>query len=749
MSIETRPSEDEPDAHRALFELCQTKVRSYLLKNLPNPSDVDDAASEVLTRALEGLHGGAQPAELPRWVFGIARNVLKGYYEANRKFPVAADGEDVEQVPTEPPIDLPDLPDQPSELEHLLGRRQLWQTVTTAVSSIPASFQPLMRAHIDESRRHGEYVVGKRLAALTGIPVKNVDRQLARAREALPLAFAALVLARSRRDACPGLAAIVPAGRYVVLDPDQSRAVLAHAADCAGCGPHLGKYNTIGRWAIGPGLLVLPEDDDEHRGVLAALSGRDVTLRASATSAAPAPGLAERARTALMEQVARLDTPLRFVQEHPEIARRVVAGAVALVSGATLVASLLFGPDGEPDRVEGLPESGPTTTTAPGVSASTDPSGTYQDGQPVLDSNGRPQGRITRPGAAAPDGTAGTPTTTTSAGKGTDDPGEPGTPWNGEVTVDGRDSGYIAYSVSGTPGQHPTAQPVALKIQPGDHVLTSTAYTTIPFHVADDGRIEYSSAHDGLVSGRGTRTLRLRGLPVTLDATSLAYQSATVSGTGVSQTRSKTMNLFPGKHFVQTPAGDRLDFEVTRAGTVTYLPAVDPVLDGAGTSTLTVVGTPITFDVTDVDYVNMAVGGTGWPVPQDVRTLRLLPGAHTVVTPAGTSYPFRVTSAGALDYDPALEDVFDGAGGTTLAVRGVTVRVDATRSGTDYVAVDGAGWWAAGTPHDFRLLPGPHKVRLHDQRAWPFTVDRAGTVGYDPSLDPLLEGRGTGTLSFR
>ncbi|MCE6999092.1 hypothetical protein LZG04_30445 [Saccharothrix sp. S26] len=848
MSVETDLRDGDADARRVLFELCQTRVRSYVRKRVRDAADVDDLVSEVVIRALDAGRAGRGPDELSKWVFGIARNVLREHHKERRKAAertVATEVGDVVREPVEPPLDLRDLPELPVELEYLMGKRHLARTVDAAVSGIPVTLQPLMRAHIDETRRCGEYAVGTRLAAVTGLPVKNVDRQLGRARDALRAAFDALVLARGYRDTCEGLAAIVPEGRDVVLDPVQSKAVLAHAAGCATCGPRLGELRGFGRWAVGPGLLVLAGDDDERRRALAGLAGRDAPSRTAEppnpaellptvelpspvepspveppnaaeppqTSAPPNPaelphtaepskpaeppqtsapskpvesaqtvesaravesagpvdrvrGLVvgrggssravrasspvDRVRAVVVEQVAKLDWPLRFAQEYPEVARRVGAGAVALVSGLVLLASVLFAPDGEHDRVEGLPGPVPTTTVAPpsatGSATTPSPSGTGDVPRGGLRRAGAPDGEPLR--TAATTHPNHTPTTTT----GPEDPRntvEPPRPWNGEITVDGTGSGYTAFSVAAAPGWHPTAQPFTVAVRPGDHVLTSSGQTTIPFHVTENGQIRYSSAYDGMLAGRDTSTLRVRGLPITLDASELSYQSATVSGTGVSQTRTKTVNLWPGPHFVQTPAGDRLDFEVTPAGVVRYGPQVDPVLDGAGTSTLTVRGLAIVLDGNDVDYANLTIGGTGWPAPQEVRTVRLLPGNHSVVTPAGTSHPFRVTPAGTLAYDPALEGVLTGAGGTVLAVHGVVIRVDATRTGTDHVAVDGAGWWPATAPHDFRLLPGGHRVRLHDQRSWPFTVDRAGAVGYDPGLDPLLDGRGTGTLAFR
>jgi DNA-directed RNA polymerase specialized sigma24 family protein len=54
----------EDTARRELFSLCQTRLRPYFHSRLPNPADLDDRVSEVLARALEGIHRGNQPDAL-------------------------------------------------------------------------------------------------------------------------------------------------------------------------------------------------------------------------------------------------------------------------------------------------------------------------------------------------------------------------------------------------------------------------------------------------------------------------------------------------------------------------------------------------------------------------------------------------------------------------------------------------------------------------------------------------------------
>ncbi|WP_367127379.1 sigma-70 family RNA polymerase sigma factor [Saccharothrix sp. HUAS TT1] len=766
-SVEDRLRAGDETAERELFELCQRDVRAYLRPRLPNSSDLDDCVSEVVARALDAVRRGRVPQSLRGWLFGIARNVLKDRYKVKAQ-PWVELPDEVPWEPGEPKLDVdPEYrPHLPADLEHLLGKQQLWQAVRDAVAGIPASLQPLMTAHLEQTRQRGEHVVGAELARVVGLPVRNVDRQLKRARDATKAAVGALVLVRHGEGLCPTLNGLAPSGKDVVLDPSASVAVTRHAAGCRVCGPRLDETAEYRLWALGPGLLgLVPEDDEEQRRLLLGLLGR------SGDAPVPAAGVAvpltpwrplERLRAAA-EQIAlspRVNAVIRLVDQHPELVRRVAAGAAGVVGATALLVSFLVGPDAARNPAQGLPGRATTTdatatSSAVAGSAVVGPGATtaplrgarlianLPDGTDGTDGTDAADPDATTDPAAQPTTTAATTTTTT---------GRQAPSWNGEITVDATTLGYTGFSLSAVPGTLSAGRAHVLRVPPGDHRITTSASTSIPFHVADDGGVSYAPEHEGALGGRGTSTLALRGLPVVLDATGVDYQQVTVTGAGWPMPRSRAVRevrLLPGAHALLTSAGSRFDFEVTTAGRVNYRPEADRWLDGGGTSTLAPRGTPVVLDATDVDYSQVTVTGTGWPGPVEVRTVHLLPGAHAVHTEAGGRFGFEVAEDGTLAYQAELTGLLTGAGGTTLAVHGAPTRVDATRSGQPWFAIGGAGWWNSSAPHDFRLLPGTHTVHLHDGRKWTFTTDRAGLVDYAPTLDPLLEGRGTATLAFR
>jgi len=119
-----------------------------------------------------------------------------------------------------------------------------------------------------------------------------------------------------------------------------------------------------------------------------------------------------------------------------------------------------------------------------------------------------------------------------------------------------------------------------------------------------------------------------------------------------------------------------------------------------------------------------------------------------VVTRQAT-YGFAVTNDGHITYDSSLEGHFTGAGTTTLAMHGLPVTIDATRTGQADLSVAGVGTFLANRPLTLRLLPCSNNLRLHDNQQYWFQVDGSGHVDYDPGLDAVLSGRGTSTLTIR
>lgn len=313
------------------------------------------------------------------------------------------------------------------------------------------------------------------------------------------------------------------------------------------------------------------------------------------------------------------------------------------------------------------------------------------------------------------------------------------------VTLDTTDVDYDNTTVSGT-GWRPPQAVREYRLLPGGHGVVAHDGLTVPFTVTAAGLVTHEHP---LLTGSGT-VLAVHGLPVTLDATDLSYANVTVEGVAFGTPRPpRTVRIFPGAHRVLANGGLTVSFTVDDRGFVGYEPGLEGLLTGRDTSTLAVHGYPIDVDVSDVDYQSTMVNGLAYPNPAGRTTVRLLPGATYLVLTGGLTVPFAVTAEGRVQYDPSLAGLLTGAGGTTLALHGFPVTVDASASGYPEFGVGGVGWWNARQARVLRLVPGSHYVSIPGGERLLFQVTSTGHVGYDAAMDGAFTGRDGTTLTLR
>ncbi|WP_026316496.1 RNA polymerase sigma factor [Actinokineospora enzanensis] len=788
-------------AQRELFEQVQPWLRGYF-RARADAVDVDDLVSEVITRALEGIRGGAEPAVLGAWVSGIARHVYAKWCE-QRKRRVGALPDDLVRPEDEPRFDLDqvDSPEQPAELVGRLSKQQLWDTILAAVHGLSGDMATIMSKHLELTRRRGRWVAGNELAEAVGRPVELVNRQFNRSHARMLDLVSALVIARTGQGDCPALAGMLrPEQRRatdgLVLDADQAKQVLKHAKGCPACAPRARRAKDFSRWALGPGLVGLGEDDDERRRMIAMLFSRagDAQAGAVALGAVPAPvvvdelGIVQRVRAVLAAKAAavlRPDGLVRLAQENPDVFQRVVAAAASgVVLAAAIVLAMLSSdqrpvaepsrdvppvvstsagavptsPDGGPGPIVPVAETNPTspprsvqvTTSAPTVTtrAAEPRGGQAQSGS---------EGSTTQPGNAVPTTTMPTtttlptttslPTTTTSAVT-TTTVANQSNPSDDTVTIDITGLSYETFTVSGQTGVLNAHESHRLRLAPGPHTLTVSAGHKVSFGVTADHRITYDPAREGMLTGAGSATLVVHGYAMVLDATDVDYYNITVTGTGWSVfDPTRRRYLLPGKHFVVPPAGKQIPFTMTDSGQVTYDPALRGVLTGEGTSTLAVHGYAVAIDSTGLSYANVTVSGTGWPAYRPVATRRLLPGAYLLLGMNGNSVPFTVTDDGNVTYAASLQGVLSGAGGKTLVAHGLSVTLNSTDLDYYNVTLAGAGWLVRQNVRTYHMLPGNQTVLTAGGQSVLFRLTADGKVQYDGAVAGTLTGAGTETVA--
>jgi phenolic acid decarboxylase len=127
---------------------------------------------------------------------------------------------------------------------------------------------------------------------------------------------------------------------------------------------------------------------------------------------------------------------------------------------------------------------------------------------------------------------------------------------------------------------------ITTRLLPGQHAFWNYGGSSQSFTVANDGTIDYDSALDGFVSGRGTSSLAVTGVALTIDPTARGASYLWVDYTVLEATAPVTVRLLPGQHAVWFSTGLSYSFTVAADGTIDYDPALDGVFSGRGTSTL-------------------------------------------------------------------------------------------------------------------------------------------------------------------
>lgn len=127
-----------------------------------------------------------------------------------------------------------------------------------------------------------------------------------------------------------------------------------------------------------------------------------------------------------------------------------------------------------------------------------------------------------------------------------------------------------------------------LRLLPGRYTFYGAGATGVPITFDPTGTIDYDPQYT-YVSGRGTNTLILSGLLITVDATRLNTQAFGITpATGwLDARRPQTFRLLPGSYHFYVAYVRYFAVTLTTAGTFDYDPTLAGV-SGRGTATLTI-----------------------------------------------------------------------------------------------------------------------------------------------------------------
>ncbi|MDQ6868689.1 MAG: hypothetical protein M3178_09895 [Pseudomonadota bacterium] len=213
----------------------------------------------------------------------------------------------------------------------------------------------------------------------------------------------------------------------------------------------------------------------------------------------------------------------------------------------------------------------------------------------------------------------------------------------------------------------------AVQFAPGDYKyqFQSGIRADFEFTITPQGTVDYDHSCDAFLGGRGTATLQLPGLEVTLDALPLTGADngggvflASVGATNEDWIQRRTVRLLPHKSYlVQQGSGPvaSLEFALQRDGRFAYRPELDTTLGGclagAGTTTLTFKGYTVSVDATAVSRFLLVTSIWGAkPAQNGKASIVVLPASiFTLQLDRGiTDLVFSVGATGTVTVNPAM-----------------------------------------------------------------------------------------------
>jgi RNA polymerase sigma factor (sigma-70 family) len=318
----------------AAFGRYAQRLYAYCRSQLSEPADAADAVRDTFVIASAEIKWLGQPDRLGAWLFALARN------ECQRRQRTAA--------PSSRLYEAAHAMDDTRTLAVATQQAEFRAQVRAALAGLDAVDREISELHL----RHGFY--GADLAAILGVPRGQAHTLAERARSRFEKSLGPLLLARSEREHCQEMSAILDeqGGK-----PTRSlrRRVRRHVRRCEVCGVHK-------RSGLNPAILLglmpaVPLPADLRRRTLGVIS--DKTSTAVAYRARVLDRVAGFGADGFPAQVTTPSVPGRRVTAVAAVAA--AAAALALLGGAMYFAAQASGHDQAPGAAGRHPQlTGPT-----------------------------------------------------------------------------------------------------------------------------------------------------------------------------------------------------------------------------------------------------------------------------------------------------------------------------------------------------------------------------------------------------
>jgi RNA polymerase sigma factor (sigma-70 family) len=164
-----------------LYSFCRTMLRE--------PADAADAVQDTFVIAAPRMSGLRDPARLRSWLYAVARN------ECYRRLRAGSQHASMEEAP--------DVTDEAADVAADVEREDLRALVRDALGGVGPAEREVLELQLRQGLSGGE------VASVLGISRNHAHALLSRARDQLETSLGALVVARTGRQDCPELDAML------------------------------------------------------------------------------------------------------------------------------------------------------------------------------------------------------------------------------------------------------------------------------------------------------------------------------------------------------------------------------------------------------------------------------------------------------------------------------------------------------------------------------------------------------------
>jgi RNA polymerase sigma factor (sigma-70 family) len=474
----------DPGGIAEAYDRYAMPLYSYCRSLLREPADAADAVQDTFLIAMAKLGGLRDPGKLRSWLYAVARN------ECYRKLRSGAATSALDDA-----VDMPAAAGgyastaESVDVASAVERAELRKLVRDAIDGL----NPGERDVIELSLLQG--LDGDELADALGVSRNHAHALQSRARGQLERSLGALVVARTGRDACPALDALLAGwdGQMTVL---MRKRVSRHIGQCETCGE-------IKRRELGPALFAgaLP--------LVALVPGFRAHVLKMCADRTPA-GLAHRATVAARAGQfgpAGFPPPARppGVSGWHQVVRHrhaLAASAATAAAAAGVSAVLVIGGGTPPSHApaagargsagpgvlansRGAPSRGPGSSPGAGGSGLAPPASPGGPTAPGLAASPGSHPAPGTPGAAnSTSGSSSAPASSSSAASSPSAPAVPGTLAVSPsqlvlVAVNGHGAGTFTLTAQGGPVSYTISAAAGLAISPASGSLASGASATI------------------------------------------------------------------------------------------------------------------------------------------------------------------------------------------------------------------------------------------------------------------------------